>query len=480
MYRRIRNRRGVAAVLAMLYLVLFSVLALGFYATATTSVQVSANDQRGSLAMVAAESGMDFMRYQLASVTMPDRIAIQSIDPFTKVYETLQGHLNGTGNVNYISRTTDTISIPGDGVSYIYLDPSRKGARFRVVIKDFGQKMRVKVIGRHDDPSTLRAVQMEFDVVEKTSQIFDFGVASKGRIYTGGHAIIRGATDWRRGSVLSTYIDPLNPTAAIDIVTINGAEVSGDIAISSDYGNVVYKKGNTIIGNTKDPYLIERDHIHKGVTAPPFPQVHADIFLPFVTTTYAGKGNVNGAVTIANCRIPANSNVTFNGKVTIKGVLYVETPAEVHFGGGADIQGVIVTQTDNPKGSLATNILDFKGNVTAYNLADLDPAIANPPGAPTDLRKLTGAFILAPTFQVNFTGSFGTVAGSIIAGNINMTGNAGGTVVGSVVNLSDTNMTINGSSEILIASTGTKDYPAGVYLEQYYRPCIDTYSEVKP
>ncbi|MGE5610211.1 MAG: PilX N-terminal domain-containing pilus assembly protein [Bacillota bacterium] len=474
------NRRGVASVLAMLYMILFSVLALGFYATTTTSVQVSTNDQRGSQAMLAAESGMDFMRYQLASVTMPDPIQIQTIDPFTKVYETLQTHMAGTGNVTSISRTTDTIYIPGDGVSYIYLDPNKTGARFRVIIKDYGQKMLVKVVGRHNDASILRAVQMEYDTVQKTSRIFDFGVASKGRIYTGGHAIIRGATDWRRGSVLSTYVDPLNPTAVVDVITIDGAEVSGDIAISSNYGNISYKRGTTIIGNTKDPNLIDRDHIHKGVTAPPFPQVHADIFQPFVNTTYTGGGNVNGDVTIANCKIPANSNITFNGKVTIKGVLYVETPAQIHFGGGADIQGIIVTQTNNPTGTLATNVLDFKGNVTAYNLADLDPAIAMPPGATTDLRKLTGAFILAPTFQVNFTGSFGTVAGSIIAGNVTMSGNAGGTVVGSVINLSDTQMSVNGSSEILIASTGTQDYPAGVYIEQYYGPCIDTYSEVKP
>ncbi|HEX2973413.1 MAG TPA: pilus assembly PilX N-terminal domain-containing protein [Tepidisphaeraceae bacterium] len=475
-----RNRRGVAAVLAMLYLVLFSILALGFYASTATSVQVSANDRRGSLAMMAAESGMDFMRYQLASVTMPDKIEIQTIDPFTKVYETLAAQLGGTANVGSVACSGDTIYIPAHQANYIYLDPNKTGARFQVTIKDLGQKMLVKVVGQHNDPSIRRAIQMEYDVVEKTSRIFDFGVASKGRIYTGGHAIIRGATDWRRGSVLSTYVDPLNPTSPIDIITIEGTEVSGDIAITSEYGNIVYKRGNTIIGNTKDPNEIDQNHIHKGVTAPPFPQVHADIFQPFVQTTYGGTGTVSGDVTLANCRIPAGSDISFTGKVTIKGVLYVETPATLHFGGGTTIQGIIVSQTDNPTGTLATNVLDFKGNVTAYNLAGLDSSTATPPGAATDLRKLTGAFILAPNFQVNFTGSFGTVAGSIIAGNVTMSGNAGGTVVGSIINLSDTTMTVNGSSEILVASTGTKDYPAGVYIEQYYRPCMDTYAEVKP
>jgi type II secretory pathway component PulK len=68
---RARRHRGITSLLAMLFVTLFAALAVGFYASVTTAVQVSYNDQRGTLALTAADSGMDFMRYQLANVWIP-------------------------------------------------------------------------------------------------------------------------------------------------------------------------------------------------------------------------------------------------------------------------------------------------------------------------------------------------------------------------------------------------------------------------
>jgi hypothetical protein len=61
-----------------------------------------------------------------------------------------------------------------------------------------------------------------------------------------------------------------------------------------------------------------------------------------------------------------------------------------------------------------------------------------------------------------------------------MSGNAGGTVMGSVITLTDTPLSLNGSSEIVIASTGTTEYPAGVFFSSRYAALPDTYEEVKP
>jgi len=46
--------RGVTSALSMIYLVLFSTLAIGFYATVNTSIQVSDNEKRGTNALLAA------------------------------------------------------------------------------------------------------------------------------------------------------------------------------------------------------------------------------------------------------------------------------------------------------------------------------------------------------------------------------------------------------------------------------------------
>src|SRR4051812_17262150 len=66
-----RRRRGIAWVLAMLYLVLFSTLAVGFYAATTMSAQMARNDRSGAEAQLAAESGLQFMRYQLGCMDIP-------------------------------------------------------------------------------------------------------------------------------------------------------------------------------------------------------------------------------------------------------------------------------------------------------------------------------------------------------------------------------------------------------------------------
>src|SRR3954465_5953379 len=92
--RRIR-RRGITSAMAMLYLTLFATLSLGFYASVTTSVQVAKNDQRNAKALLAAESGVQFMRYHLANVN----ISATSPDPMGELCTDLKGRLEGSSNL---------------------------------------------------------------------------------------------------------------------------------------------------------------------------------------------------------------------------------------------------------------------------------------------------------------------------------------------------------------------------------------------
>jgi Tfp pilus assembly protein PilX len=55
----------------MLFLILFSILSIGFYASTTMSVQVARNERVAADAQYAAESGLAFMRYQLEAVDFP-------------------------------------------------------------------------------------------------------------------------------------------------------------------------------------------------------------------------------------------------------------------------------------------------------------------------------------------------------------------------------------------------------------------------
>ena len=464
-----KARRGVTSVLAMMYLVLFSSLAIGFYAATTTSVQIVGNEERNVQALLAAESGFDFFRHHLASLDIQPPDVAPPLVRWNEVVDQLAQRLENTSNVSTIGVHGDTMRVPEQG----WVTLPNGGGQFYATLRFLGQTLHLKVVGRYAGVSTDRAIDVDFDVVPKDSIIFNFGVASRGTIYTGGSSVIKGLTDPKKGSILST-------STATNPVRIDGKLVSGDISITSTSGNVIFGS-NTSIGGTTDPTEIRSKHIHTGVTSPDFPKVTAVPFIPYVTNPDGTPRYYGGESTPTNVVIKAGTNPTFSG-ATINGVLYVEAPNVVTFSGTTTINGVIIGEQDAPDANgdgipdanLMGNILDFKGTIDAKGVETLDPAVYG------DLTKLTGSFILAPEFRTNFSGNFGTIGGSIISGQLSMTGNAGGTVVGSIIQTTPAPSTVNGSGSITIASTGTTNYPAGVHFGTIYLPLGDTYKEGKP
>src|SRR6266480_2787395 len=129
-------RRGMTAVLAMLHLTLMASLALGFYSATNTAVQVSQNEQKVERVRLAAESGLDFARFQLSRVSIPAKAQIST--HFSLMGDQLAAKINGTGNINngaiYVS--ADTIRVPADPNQFIKADD--KGSEFQFTITDMG------------------------------------------------------------------------------------------------------------------------------------------------------------------------------------------------------------------------------------------------------------------------------------------------------------------------------------------------------
>jgi len=459
------RRRGLASVLAMLFLVLFSTLAVGFYAATTLSAQVAKNERSLTTAQSAAESGMEFMRYQLGIITVPPGTPSNQL--LTTVYGLLSTNLNGTYNMgtDVVTMANDangnpTIYVPGNTSHFISID-STSGSRFQGTIAQSGDKLVVTVVGMGSDGSISRGVQLSYQKAARASAIFNYGVASKGKITTGGASYILGNPDPAMGSVLSTDMADSIP------VVIGGKQVSGDISITNPSGSVSYSGAS--IGGTSDPTQIP-NHIHIGVQPPTFPTIDSSVYTNAVTMS----AFTPGARTLSNVYIPPNTNPSFAANTIIQGVLWVQSPNKVSFGGNLTVTGVIVVD-NNTTFNAATNQINFTGSVRASGVQNL------PTGSTYgNLRSLTGAFILAPGYAVNFSGDFGSVAGSIIASQISMTGNATGTVQGSVIGVDNQPLTLNGSADITIASTGTSNYPAGVSFGSYYTPLPDTYVELEP
>ena len=62
------NRRGIASVLAMLFLSLFTILSMSMAVSSTSSVEIAGAQHRGRIAYAAAESGLQFVTHLFASI----------------------------------------------------------------------------------------------------------------------------------------------------------------------------------------------------------------------------------------------------------------------------------------------------------------------------------------------------------------------------------------------------------------------------
>jgi len=94
--RRAGGRRGMTSLLAMLYLVLFSAMAIGFYAQTTVASQLSTGERRLHEAQLAAEAGLSFIKYHLSALDVPHLPRDQRLE---EIYMQLAGRLDGTGNL---------------------------------------------------------------------------------------------------------------------------------------------------------------------------------------------------------------------------------------------------------------------------------------------------------------------------------------------------------------------------------------------
>lgn len=453
-----RARRGIVCVVAMLFIVMFAVLAVGFYAATSMAMQLSANERAVSTSQTAAESGMQFMRYQLATLDVPPEVPPESL--LAEVAAELRAKMNGTANLagRSVGYDGSKITIPDNAAAYVRL--VNGGAGFRVTITQTGERLRVKVTGTPGAATSAlaRALETEYELVNRPSPVFNYGVASKGKVQFKNTPTTKltGTPD-AAASVLATF------GGSPSIVTGKG-EIEGDLSVVADKSQVSLGAG--AVGGAATVADILAGHVHV-VRAPDFPYVHTTVFRPYATNTY-----VSGAAFQKNIRVPANANPTFNGGDVIEGILYVESPNVVRFSGNAAINGVIVFEN---AGDVTKNALDFKGNVSPGSIPNTSEYTA--------LRKrAAGLAIAAPTASVTMSGSVdGHVDGTVIGAKIWLSGSADLTINrGSLISLGPDPTLIEGKT-VQFNGDGADNAPyAGVRFRAYFKPDATTYREVAP
>jgi len=455
-----RMRPGAALIVSMIFVLVFSALAVSLATISGTNVQLANNQRQVNYALTSAQSGLEVLRYYL---TYPNVVKIPGTVPSANRLSAVKDALINRGFLaNYSNQTITipTITINHDSNQAFYAtmcyDKKDDGTyNYNTVVAD--------IIGTSRNEVT-RKLRVTFDFKDSGSNVFDYGIATRGPLRTHGSIEVEGLNERIEARV---YIESLNSILALEM--IGKSSIAGDVFIVNPLAVVDIGNSSSIAGESG---TAAEDHVSIGAPPSEFPSPNPAEFAPFVQNTFVPGTTPTSNVTLQNMRIPANANPSFSGNVIIEGVLFIEPPNVVKFNGNTQITGVIVANGSLDAPSTA-NSVQFLGTVDSHDVNQLP----NEAGF-AELREKQGTFLLAPGFSTSFSGNFATINGVIAASGIAFSGNAGGTINGSVVNYSDAQMTLDGNTDLVFNRSGSSANPPGFgpSKELIFQP--SSYSEV--
>ncbi len=433
----LKSRRGIALIVSMIFVLVFSALGLAMAAMSGANVQVANNHRKVNLALGSAESGLEVMRYWLDPVMMPS--STPTSDWFNTIVDVVQDELasNSVYNVTladsgYIAPVTLDSSAGSSFRAFMWIDPSLP-AILNLYVRGSGGN------------NITRRIRTNFIVGPYEHPIFNYGLATKGPINFVNNPTLTGVTDNWEADI---YVEA---SGAATAVTVGGnTNFDGNINIGNPVATVDFQGDVQIAGDHGQPAI--DNHVTFGADAVDFPTPDANHFLPYVTgPTMDGTEDLTKGITLANMTIPAGMDPNFEGAVTINGILFVEPPNTVNFGSNVTLNGIIVAAGD--LASPGSNSLTFGGNF------DTGPYPPDPIFDP--IRHETGSSIIAPGFSASFEGNFSTLEGVMAVSGIHFSANCTALIKGTIVNYSDSPAVVEGNVTMNFDRINASKIPAG-------------------
>ena len=450
------KNRGAVLIISMIFLVIFSALAVSMAAMSGINVQIAENQRKADHARACSESGFDVIRFWLNRVSISGTTAPS--ERFNQIANSLQGELTANSITNVTtSYSSSAISIPS-----VTLDSADARSFFAAITPLGTDALQIDVTGVYG--STTKTIRAKYNLSERANNVFDFGVATKGPLTTKGNITIAGVNVAVESNA---YIESLNSFLALTM--IGNSHIAGTVKIVNPLAMIDIGANAGVGGYTGVDAM---NQIEIGVPAVEFPEMVPSVFYSYATNVLTPSVDLKKSVTLTNIRIPAGMNPKFSGQATLNGVVLIESPNVVEFTGGVDITGVIVTN-GSPTDDSGTNQLIFRGHVAnrSVDLLPEEPQFAG-------LQSQTGTFIIAPGFSVSFGGTMDTLGGAIAANGVEFFGNAGGKIRGSVINYADKAMMVWGNSDLYFNRSGLTKVPAGFVPEIVLEYDPSSYSEV--
>lgn len=193
--RRRTDRRGGIAMLAMMYLILFSSLAVGMYELSTLNSQSASNLNDLQRARATAESGMRWISYRLTHMTRP-RTPIGNIT--SSVAANLWGPITTAIKNDMAQQLTlseRTVTVSGNTLTLAPMSADETSARYTITMRqhplfvgDPADARYVRVTSTGTSGKAVRSISMDFKIDKKVK----FAVVGKVEVQIGKNTLVEG------------------------------------------------------------------------------------------------------------------------------------------------------------------------------------------------------------------------------------------------------------------------------------------------
>ncbi len=469
------KRRGAVLVISMIFIIIFSALAVSMATISGTNSQLASNQHKTSSALSAAQSGLECGKYIISTLTLPETGQNFITDTqANQVWTDLCQHLQNTAldgqSVSAASRFTDSLG-SGDQIITSSLNFGSTNTNFTVRFYRYDDNLlsiKLQSVGTNSD--SVRQVNTDLEIT-KDCEVLNYAIASRGRMWLTGDSTIHGDifSSWDRPEISpfnmtsdSSVIGTINTVLTLDQIKnqsyqmetldVNDSPIdangdplstnyedrycSSDDEIQGYHENINYGQPfNDMPGMDISDY--NTDEYNQGLYSIPssyttreyFPHVAGDYSLPSSSGSRRLDRHVYENQTFTDARLPDNRNALFKN-CTFEGVLYIDCykSASSYYNNvrfeDCTFNGTIITDVPQIL-KWQYNCLYFTGAATFNNDSGLQEAT-----------------ILAPHFNVNLGNTNpeqsdnNVLTGAIIGGIVDVRGNA--QIYGTIISMCDT------------------------------------------
>jgi len=462
----------------MIFLALFSALAVALATVSGANFQIAANQHRANAALHAAQSGLECARYLVKSVTLGQtNLNYVTVAQANQAWSKLCSHVQTTALDGKAAVTTQRFTDArgaGDELLTAALRSGIPGTEFAIRFYRYDSDPRtVKILSTGTDGAAIRRVGIDM-AITKDRGILDYAIAGRGRMWLTGNTTIDGNlfSTWNRAG-----ISPYNMTSDTTVYGIINtvrtlSQVQHDSyqleTLNAD-GLPIDAGGNPLETNYADRYHGLHDEIqgyHEGIkygqpdndmpgldisdydtddyaaslTTLPSTSARQTEYFPHRSGNYtkpASSGSTSFSryvyqdQTFSNLKVPPGRHALFRD-CTFEDVLYIDCSKtstsksytnNIRFE-NCTFNGVIVTRVPQ-NFNWVNNCLYFTGEATFDNESAVQEAT-----------------ILAPYFNVNLGNTNpqrsdnNVLTGAIVGGIVDIRGNA--EIYGTIISMFDT------------------------------------------